>query len=336
MKHWLYQSDCELAELAELVQIARDLKAGRDAVGVRQALRGRVMGMVFFNPSLRTRVSFESGMFRFGGHAICLNVGTDAWRLEHRDGAVMNDVCAEHVREAAPVLSRYCDVLGVRTFAALNSATEDADDAVLRAFARHATVPVVNMESAMAHPCQGLADRITMEEKLGGARGRRFVLTWAPHVKALPMAVPHSAILAAASAGMQVTLAHPPGYELHAGPIAAARRWCRAQGAELTVTAEQMDACRAADVVYVKSWGSADLYGHAEAQAADFARYDRWRVSAAHLGSRDAILMHCLPVRRNVVIADDALDDPRCAVVDQAENRMWAQMAIVGRIVNNE
>ncbi len=335
MKHWLYQSDYELPELADLIRIARDLKAGCDAVSVREALRGRVMGMVFFNPSLRTRTSFESGMFRFGGHAICLNVGGDTWKLEHRDGVVMNEAAAEHVREAAPVLSRYCDVLGVRTFAAMRNAAEDAADVVLRAFAKHATVPVINMESASAHPCQGLADRMTMGEKLGSLRGRRFVLTWAPHVKPLPMAVPHSAMLAAASAGMHVTIAHPPGYELNSGEIDNARRWCEAQGASLDITHDQMDTCAAADAIYVKSWGSGGLYGNAEAQAADFARYAEWQVRARHLARRETILMHCLPVRRNVVISDDALDDPRCVVVDQAENRMWAQMAIVGRLLAN-
>ncbi len=335
MQHWLNLRDFTPGELGELVSLARAMKSA-EAGGARgevDALRGKVMGMVFFNPSLRTRTSFESIMFRLGGHAICLNVGGDAWRLEHRNGVVMDGGFAEHVKEAAPVLSRYCDVLGVRTFAGLQSAADDAEDAIIHAFARYATVPVVNMESAAAHPCQGLADRMTIEEKLGRETGRRFVLTWAPHVKPLPMAVSHSALLAGASAGMHVTVAHPPGYELNAEVLEQARRWCREMGAEFGVTHDQMDACRDADVVYVKSWGSAKLYGSADAQQADFRRYADWMVNAAHLGRSETILMHCLPVRRNVVITDAAMDDPRCVVVDQAENRMWTQAAILNRLL---
>ncbi len=311
-----------------MIDLARRLKADRADLP-HDALRGKIMGMVFFNPSLRTRTSFESLMARLGGHAICLNVGGDTWALEHREGVVMDGAAAEHVREAAPVLSRYCDLLGVRTFAGLKDATEDARDAVIKSFARHATVPIINMESAMEHPCQALADRMTIEEKLGNARGRRFVLTWAPHVKGLPMAVPHSAILAAASAGMSVTVVHPPGYELNAGFVSRAQSWCAAGGAELEITDQQMDACLAADVVYAKSWGSSALYGQPQEQAKSFARHKDWMVDLGHFGNKDALLMHCLPVRRNVVISDAALDGPHSVVVDQAENRLWAQAAVV-------
>ncbi len=325
MRHWLSLLDCTPAELARLVAAARELKHGRRT----DALRGKVLGMVFFNTSLRTRTSFESAMFRFGGHAICLNVGSDTWQLEHRDGVVMDTDKAEHIKEAAPVLSRYCDLLGVRTFAGLRDATEDAADGVIRSFARHATVPIINMESAMEHPCQALADRMTIEEKLDSPAGRNFLLTWAPHIKPLPMAVPHSAVLAAASAGMNVTVAHPPGYELHPAMLERAKAWCADKGAALTITHDRRDSSRMADVVYTKSWGAASLYGRPEAQRDSFAQHKDWMVDAKLLPSREAIFMHCLPVRRNVVMTDAALDDPRCVVVDQAENRLWAQAAIL-------
>lgn len=331
MRHWLSMRDYEPAELAELVGLARRFKAG-DAGAEAARLQGRILAMVFFNPSLRTRVSFEAALLRHGGHAICLNVGGDVWKLEHRDGVVMDGDAAEHIREAAPVLSRYGDLLAVRTFAALKDAAEDAADRVIRAFARFATVPVINMESAAEHPCQGLADWLTVEERLGPTRGRRFVLSWAPHVRGLPLAVPHSAVLAAAAAGMHVTVAHPPGYELDAAVLERASAWCRAAGARLEVTAEQHAACRAADVVYVKSWGSLRLYGDADGQRASFRQHAAWTFDVDRLG-RQAVLMHCLPVRRNLVIADGALDDPRCVVVDQAENRMWAQAAIMSRLL---
>jgi N-acetylornithine carbamoyltransferase len=329
MRHWLSMMDYEPAELAALVARARELKQG----GATDALRGRILAMVFFNPSLRTRVSIETAMLRFGGHAICLNVGGDSWNLEHRDSVVMDGERPEHVKEAAPVLSRYCDALAVRTFAGLKNLAEDAADGLIRAFARYATVPVVNMESAMEHPCQGLADWMTIDEKLGGATGRQFVLTWAPQAKAVPMAVPHSAALTAAAARMDVTIAHPPGYELNAAIIDRARSWCAAHGRRFELTHDQMSACSGADVLYVKSWGSSALYGQPEAQMESFRQHASWMVTPRHLTRPTTILMHCLPVRRNVVIADAALDDPRCVVVDQAENRLWAQAAILSRLL---
>ncbi|MCK6484187.1 MAG: N-acetylornithine carbamoyltransferase [Phycisphaerae bacterium] len=340
MRHWLSMMDYDPAELAGLVALARRIK--RDAaVGATMsaghptaALRGKILGMVFFNPSLRTRASFEAAMLRFGGHAICLNVGGDTWNLEHRDGVVMNGDKAEHVREAAPVLSRYCDALAVRTFAGLKDAAEDAADALIRAFARHATVPLINMESAMEHPCQGLADWMTIDERFGSTRGRRLTLTWAPQAKAVPMAVPHSAALAAAAAGMEVTIAHPPGYELNQAILDKARSWCAAAGANLSVTHDQASACAAADVVYVKSWGSTAFYGKPAEQTESFRRHADWMVDVRHLRRPQAILMHCLPVRRNVVISDAGLDDPRCVVVDQAENRLWTQAAVLSRLLS--
>jgi N-acetylornithine carbamoyltransferase len=333
MKHFLGLLDSSPAELDGLVAMARRLKARRTASTAR-VLAGRILGMIFFNPSLRTRASFEAAMLRFGGHAIALSPGGNTWKLEHRDGVVMNGDRAEHVREGAAVLGRYCDALGVRAFAHLADAAEDAEDAILQAFARHAGVPVVSMESAVEHPCQGLADMMTLVEKLEPARGKRFVLTWAPQVNALPMAVPHSAILAAAAAGMDVTICHPPGYELGTKYVEAACDWCNKAGAAFTITEDQPAACRQADAVYVKSWGSPMFYGQPDAQTADFHKHAAWMVGEQHLGPK-TILMHCLPVRRNVVIADAALDDPRSVVVDQAENRLWAQAAVLCKLLEN-
>lgn len=329
MRHWLGLLEADGSEIATLVAAARALKSGR-----RQAehIRGRTFGMLFANPSLRTRVSFEAALGRFGGRAISLSLGGDSWALEHRDGVVMDGDRAEHVREAAAVLSRYVDGLGLRTFAKLADAAEDRADAFLCAFARYATVPVVSLESAFEHPCQGLADRMTLEEQLESPRGRHFVLTWAPHVKPLPQAVPHSALLAGAGAQMRVTLAHPPGYELHADVIARAKRDCTAAGAAFEVTDDQAAACATADAIYVKSWGSPRLYGNATAQRESFAAHRDWQMTPRQVRRAETRVMHCLPVRRNVVMCDALLDDPRCVVVEQAENRMWAQAALLDRI----
>ncbi|MBK9128930.1 MAG: N-acetylornithine carbamoyltransferase [Phycisphaerales bacterium] len=333
MRHFISMFDWTPAELAELIALARRFKSGRATAEVER-LAGRILTMVFFNPSLRTRTSFEAAMLRYGGHAITLSVGGDTWQLEHRDGLVMDGPAAEHVREAVPVLCRYGDLLAVRTFAGLKDAAEDAADPVIRAFGRFATQPVINMESAFEHPCQGLADWLTVEEKCGGVRGKRFVVTWAPQVKGLPMAVPNSAVLSLAAAGAHVTLAHPPGYELGPRVLEQAGAWCRAGGAAFAVTDDQQAACRGADAVYVKSWGSPALYGKPDAQRESFAQHRDWMVTPGHLGPK-TILMHCLPVRRNVVIADAALDDPRCVVVDQAENRMWVQAAVLSTLVGD-
>lgn len=332
MRHWISMLDWEPQELAGLVDDAIRAKRGA-APDLHAAIRGRILVMLFFNPSLRTRTSFEAAMLRHDGHAVCLNAGSDTWALEHRDGVVMDGPAAEHVREAVPVLGRYGDALAVRSFAGLRNFDDDAEDALIRAFERHSTVPVINMESASEHPCQGLADWMTMVEKIGDLRGKRFALSWAPHIKPLPMAVPHSAILAAAAAGMQVTVAHPRGYDLNPEIVTRAASWCAASRAEFTVTNSQQPSVRSADVVYAKSWGAAGLYGDAAAQAADFRDHAGWQVTAKHLGPSSR-LMHCLPVRRNVVIADDALDDPRCVVVDQAENRLWAQTSILARLLS--
>ncbi len=333
MKHFLGLFDFSPDELDRLVALARRLKSG-EAGDEARAIRGRIFGMVFFNPSLRTRSSSEAAMLRFGGHALTLSVGGDAWRLEHRDGAVMDGDRAEHVREAAAVLGRYCDVLGVRTFAQMHDAAEDAADTVLQTFAKYAGVPVVSLESAVEHSCQGMADMMTLAEKLGPTPGKRFVLTWAPHVKGLPMAVPHSAMLAAAAAGMNVTIAHPPGYELGEAFLDRAQQWCAAAGASLAVTDDQRTACRDADAVYAKSWGNPAMYGDPDAQKDDFRRHADWMIGPRHLGKPTTVLMHCLPVRRNVVIADSAMDDPRCAVIDQAENRLWTQAAVLSTMLS--
>ncbi|MGH8363121.1 MAG: N-acetylornithine carbamoyltransferase, partial [Gammaproteobacteria bacterium] len=187
-------------------------------------LRDRLLGMVFFNPSLRTRASFEAAMLRGGGHAIVLEVGSGVWKLEDRAGAVMDADKPEHIREAIPVLGRYADALAVRTFAALADDDTDAADPVINAFRELAGVPVISMESAREHPCQGLADLLTVREQFGKTRGLPVTLVWAPHIKPLPKAVPHSFLLTAAAAGCEVRVAHPPGFDLQRGVLEEAYR----------------------------------------------------------------------------------------------------------------
>jgi N-acetylornithine carbamoyltransferase len=283
--------------------------------------------MLFFQSSLRTRVAFEVACFDLGAHAVHLQVGGGLWKLEHRDGVRMDGDAAEHVKEGVGVLSRLLDGLGVRSFANLVDAADDARDPVLRAVARAATVPVLSLESALDHPHQGLADALTVRRKTGGARVK-VALTWAPHVKPLPLAVPHAALIAFAREGHEVALAHPRGYELDEGVMADAERFARAAGGSVTVTHERAEALRGARFVYVKAWGARGLYGDPEAQRADLEARGDWILDEAALALGDrACFMHCLPVRRGVVVTDGVLDSAASVVLDQAAARLDVQKA---------
>ena len=294
----------------------------------RKHLADKILGMLFFNPSLRTRTSFEAVMMRGGGNAIVLDAGNDTWKLEDRLGAIMDGDRPEHLKEAASVLSRYVDALAIRTFA--TGADDDVDhaDGIICAFEQYATVPIVSMESAREHPCQGLADLLTIEERFGSARGLPVVLTWAPHIKPLPKAVPNSFLLTAAARGCAVRVAHPRGFELHRDVIAEAQRYAAATGGSISFFDNQSSALEGARVVYAKSWGPAT----ASHLAADAVREHRdWMISPEHMAqaAEDAIFLHCLPVRRNVEVADAVLDGPWSRVIDEAENRFHVQRALL-------
>lgn len=296
------------------------------------ALAGRVLAMVFFDPSLRTRTSFEIAMLRHGGHAVCLEPGKGAWAIETRPGAVMDDDTVEHLVEAARVLGRYADALGVRSFPKAATWAEARQDAVLRGFAAHAGVPVINLESARRHPCQGLADALTLRERLGETAGRRFVLTWAWHPKALPTAVPASAAINAARLGMEVVIAHPPGFELDPDDMTAIRAVAGRNGGSVAVSHDIDGAIAGADAVYAKSWGSLARFGDAEGERELRAPWRSWRVDEARMATThggQGIFMHCLPVRRNVIVTDGVLDGRHSVVTDQAENRLHVQRALL-------
>lgn len=329
--------------LRAVVERARAIKAGADVPD----LAGKVATLLFFNPSVRTRVSCESAMARFGGRALSVSPGSETWRFEATDGAVMDGDTQEHVRELAPVLSRMSHVLGVRKSELITSgapgsqgaaATESYDalkeDAFLTAFRRHAEVPVVNLESNVHHPMQGLADMQTLSERLGDPRGQRYVLTWAWHPKSLPVATPHSQLLAACDLGMDVVCLRPPGYDLDPDVTEAGAARAAAQGGRLTVTDDIDAAYAGARVVCAKAWGGLGYYGRFDDEARDKAGLrERWIVDADKLArTDDAFFLHCLPVRRNVVVADDVLDSNRSAVIDEAENRLWTQAAVFAEL----
>ena len=331
--HFLASDEWADDEVLAVVARAAELKTGAAPL----PLTGRVLVGVFFDPSLRTRTSFEVAMTRHGGHMVVLEPGRGSWPIETRPGVVMDGGAAEHLIEAARVLGRYGDVVAVRAFPKAASWAEAREDAVVRGFAAHAGVPVVNLESARRHPCQGLADAMTLREFVGpDLTKKKFVLSWAWHPKALPTAVPVSAAIAAARLGMEVVVARPEGFDLDPDDVASVAAIAARTGGSLLVTDDMEAALSGADAVYAKSWGSLALFGHPQQEAELREPYRHWRIDEAKMAATrggTGIFLHCLPVRRNVVVTDGVLDGGWSVVVDQAENRLWAQQALLEKLL---
>jgi N-acetylornithine carbamoyltransferase len=332
-RDFLALEDWRPAEIDGLLALAARIKRGE----VTGGLEKKVLALIMMDPSLRTRTSFETAMFLHGGHAVVLEPGKGSWSLETESGAVMDGDSVEHIIDAARVLGRYADALGIRAFPRGRDWAVARQDAIVRGFAKHCEKPVINLESARRHPCQALADALTLREKLGQLEGKRFVLTWAWHPKALPTAVPVSAALAAATLGMEIVIARPEGYELDPEDAALIRKTAQRTGGEfLHIIDNPDDALVGADAVYVKSWGAVKLFGKPEQEAEQRAGLRDWRLTASRLRSSrggKGIVMHCLPVRRNVEIEDKVLDGPNSVVVDQAENRLHAQRALLLELI---
>ncbi len=314
------------SDLDQLIQSALRFKHGDTQA---KPLAGKSVALVFFNPSLRTRASMQVGIYELGGNAVVLEPGGTSWTLEHREGAMMDTDKTEHVAEFVRVLERYCVAIGVRTFAALKDWQEERTDPVLNAFAKYASVPIINLESAMHHPCQSVADMMTIREKLGAGR-KRVVLTWAWHPKALPMAVPNSFALAAAQMGHDLVIAHPPGYELDEELIET----IRGRGA-VEITNDIDAAFDGAEVIYAKSWGAKQFYGNTDRDIAERAQFrEKWIVNEDKMSrTKQAIFMHCLPVRRNVIVTDGVIDSKASVVIDEAENRLHVQKAVMAKLL---
>ncbi len=292
----------------------------------------RSLGLLFFNPSLRTRTSMELAGAQLGAHVTTITAGQGTWGFAWKDGEVMDGAAAEHIREAVGVLSRYYDALGVRVFASLTDYAQDRDETLIRTIIDAATVPVINLESAFYHPCQALGDAATLMTHFDGhVHGKKFVLTWAHHPKALPMAVANSALLTAARLGMDVTVARPDGYALDAGVMEQARRYAARRGTTIDETTDQAAAFDEADVIYAKAWAGPFVYQDPDAEAERRQGLTHWRVTPALMGrtNDEAAFMHCLPVRRGVVVDDAVLDGPQAIHLLQAEFRLHAQKAIL-------
>ncbi|HEX7772810.1 MAG TPA: N-acetylornithine carbamoyltransferase [Pyrinomonadaceae bacterium] len=325
--HFLNTMGMSRAQLDQLIESALRFKSGDDR---SKPLAGKSVALVFFNPSLRTRASMQVGIYELGGNAVVLEPGGTSWTLEHREGAVMDADKAEHVAEFVRVIERYCVAIGVRTFPPMKDWQEERTDPVLNAFAKYASVPIINLESAMHHPCQSLADMLTIREKLGGGK-KRVVLTWAWHPKPPPMAVPNSFALAAAQMGHDLVIAHPEGYELDEELMETSRQIAATAGGSLEITNDIDSAFSGAQVIYAKSWGAKQFYGNTDQDLAERAQYrGKWLVDEEKMSrTNNAIFMHCLPVRRNVIVTDGVIDSAASVVIDEAENRLHVQKAIM-------
>jgi len=333
IRHFLNTQDWSRADLDALLAQAAAFK--RHKLG--DQLKGKSIALVFFNSSLRTRTSFELGAFQLGGHAVVLQPGKDAWPIEFNLGTVMDGEAEEHIAEVAKVLSRYVDLIGVRAFPKFIDWAVDREDRVLRGFAEHATVPVINMET-ITHPCQELAHVLALQEHFGTSdlRGRKYVLTWTYHPKALNTAVANSALTIATRMGMDVTLLCPtPEYILDERYMGWAAQNVAESGGSLQVSHDIESAYRGADVVYAKSWGALPYFGNWEPEKPIRDAHRHFIVDEAKMAlTNDGVFSHCLPLRRNIKATDAVMDSPRCIAIDEAENRLHVQKAIMATLAN--
>lgn len=315
MKHFLSIEDVN--DYKALVQLALDYKANP----FKDKLLGqdKTMGMIFLNPSMRTRISTQRAARNLGMEVIVFNLDKEGWQLEFEDGAVMTGTKAEHVKEAASVMGQYFDIIGIRTFPGLINKEEDYSEHYINQFVKYTGIPVVSLESATLHPLQSLADAVTIKE-LRDSKKPKVVLTWAPHIKPLPQAVPNSfAQWMSNWDEVDFVITHPEGYELD-------KKFTNGS----TIEYDQDKALKGADFVYVKNWSSYEKYGQM------LNTEPAWMMTNKKLdGTNQAKVMHCLPVRRNLVIADEVLDGSQSIVIQQASNRVWAAQAVLSEILKN-
>jgi len=331
VRHFLSTQDYSRAEIDALLDQAAAFK--RSPQG--QQLAGKSVALMFFNPSMRTRTSFELGTFQLGGHAIVLAPGKDAWPIEFEVGSVMDGDTEEHIAEVARVLSRYVDMIAVRAFPKFVDWSIDRQDKVIESFARYATVPVINMET-IVHPCQELAHAMALKEHLGDLQNRKYVLTWTYHPKPLNTAVANSALLIATKMGMDVTLLCPtPEYILDERYMAFAETNARENGGSLQVSHDIEAAYSGAHVIYAKSWGAIPYFGRWDEEKAIRDANKHFIVDEAKMALTDnGLFSHCLPLRRNIKATDAVMDSPACIAIDEAENRLHVQKAVMASLMS--
>jgi len=312
----LFSSVHDVSDINALAAEALQLK--QNPYAHQHLGKNKTLGLVFLNPSLRTRMSTQKAALNLGMNVMVLNMDKEGWALELQDGVIMNGTTVEHIREAAAVLGQYVDIIGVRSFPGLKDREEDYSEAIFNKFVKYCGVPVVSLESATRHPLQSLADLVTITELKTKPRPK-VVLTWAPHIKPLPQAVPNSFAEWMCKADVDFTITHPKGYELNTDFTHGA-----------TITHNQDEALAGADFIYVKNWSAYEPYGKI------FPGNEDWMLTNEKLKITDnAKVMHCLPVRRNLELSDEILDGPSSIVVHEAGNRVWSAQAVLKRMLEN-
>lgn len=307
----------DVNDLDSLLSLAYELKS--NPFKSKKVGENKTLGLLFFNPSLRTRLSTQKAAMNLGMNVIVMNLNNDGWSIEFGDGTVMNQGTQEHIKEAAGVVSQYSDIIGIRTFASLTNKEDDYQDSVLTNFIKHSSVPVISLESATLHPLQSLADLITIaENKI--IEKPKVVLTWAPHPRALPQSVSNSFIEWVKETDVDLTIAHPEGYELNEEFT---------QGVEISYNQEH--AFKGADFIYAKNWSCYRDYGKT------LKNLDHWVVNEKKMKlTNNAKFMHCLPIRRNVIATDQVLDASSSLILEQANNRTFAAQAVLLKMLRNE
>ena len=333
MQHFLSTVDWSLEQLDDLLCLASSLKQEP----MQKHLRGKSIALMFLNPSLRTRASFELGMQQLGGIAIVLQPGKDAWGVEFKSGIVMDGDAEEHIAEVAGVLSRYCDLIALRAFPLFKDWSGDREDKVIKSLAQYASVPVLNMET-IVHPCQELALMLTLKENLGEVKKKKFVLSWTWHPRPLNTAVANSALLIASKFGMDVTLLCPEeAYRLDPQFESAAVDYAADSGGSFNMTHDIDEAYTGADVIYAKSWGALPFYGKPDQEWELRKNYRRFIVDEEKMAKTNgALFSHCLPLRRNVKATDAVMDADYCVALTEAENRLHVQKAVMMNLLGKE
>jgi len=314
MNHFITLAD--LPDFNQTLNLAMDFK--KDPIKLNTLGKGKTLGLLFFNPSLRTRLSTQKAAQNLGLNTMVMNFSQESWALEFEDGTKMSGLRSEHVREAAAVVSQYCDMIAIRAFASLSNKEKDEAEIVLKSFTKYASVPIINMESATAHPLQAVADAITLNE-FKTPHKPKVVLTWAPHPKALPHAVGNSFIKMMENLDADFIIAHPDGYGLN--PLITKGVKC---------INNQEEAMENADFIYTKNWCSYEHYGQI------LRTDDKWMITPEKMElTNNGKFMHCLPIRRNIVASDEVLDSSNSLVIQQSQNRIYSAQAVLKQLLEN-
>ena len=331
MKAFNDLADFSNDEIKALLELATRL----DQYPEPEALRGKVLSLLFLSPSLRTLASFQAAMIRLGGGSFVISPNMSIHGLETRPGIVMDGAAAEHIREAVPVIAAYGDAIGIRAFAERKDLATDLAETEFTALTDLIDTPYINMESAMNHPCQNLADWKTLDDLGVPANGGKFVLSWAYHPMALPLAVPSSTLYMAAKRGMDVTVLRPEGFALPDSIMDKARNAAAESGGTVQESEDRVEAMQDAQIIYAKSWSSTAAYGDKKADLDLRNNLEHWCVDEPWFenAADDCRFMHCLPVRRGVVVSEPVLDGPRSVVIQEARNRMLAQRAVLHQML---